>query len=158
MKYAASTVATLVSGLCLAAALSGCSTGFLGRQVENSKYHAGERWSYKTRAGEESSTLVIGSVEASAKQKTVVHICVEGLKVTGPQGKTMDHIGHMPMSQEAVDKSVLHLIGQNAAPTSDYSAGYDLWKSAGSEGVFAIPVEQAVGYCEKVIQLTQKKG
>ncbi len=155
MKIAPSLIA---AGLCLATALGGCSNGLFVKQVAHSKYHAGERWSYKTRTGEESSTLIIGSVEPALKKGCVVHICVEGLKVSGPQGKTMDHIGHMPMSQEAVDQSVTHLIGQNALPTADYSAGYDLWKSAGSGGVFAIPVEQAVGYCEKVIQLTQKKG
>jgi hypothetical protein len=152
----------LIAGLCLASVLAGgltgCSGSDTGGQLSNSKYHAGERWSYKTRAGEENSTLVIGGVEAAAKEGAVVHISIEGLKLTGPEGKTLDHIGHMPMSLEAVDKSVTHLVGQNALPTSDYSAGYDYWKAAGSGGVFAMTVQQAVGYYEKVIQPRPKKG
>jgi hypothetical protein len=147
----------LAAGLCLASVLGGCTSSNFSQQLKNSKYHAGERWSYKTRTGEESSTLVIGGVEAAAKEGTVVHICVEGLKLSGPEGKTLDHIGHMPMSQDAVDKSVTRLLGQNALPTADYSAGYDYWKSVGGD-VFAMTVEQAVGYYEKEIQPRHKKG
>jgi hypothetical protein len=147
----------LIAGLCLANVLAGCSHNF-GEQLNHSKYHAGERWSYKTRPGEESSTFVIGGVEPAAKEGAVVHISVEGLKLSGPDGKTLDHIGHMPMSQDAVDQSVTHLVGQNALPTADYSAGYDYWKAAGSGGVFAMTVQQAVGYYEKVIQPRHKKG
>jgi hypothetical protein len=147
----------LIAGLCLASVLGGCAMSSSSSQLNSSKYHAGERWSYKTRTGEENSTLVIGGVEAAPKQGAVVHICVEGLKLSGPEGTTLDHIGHMPMSQDAVDKSVTHLVGQNALPTADYSAGYDYWKTS-SGGVFAMTVQQAVGYYEKVIQPRHKKG
>lgn len=149
----------VIAGICLASVLGGCAMNSVSDLFSHAKYHTGERWSYKTRAGEENSTLVIGGVEAAAKEAPpVVHISIEGLKLSGPEGKTLDHIGHMPMSQDAVDKSVTHLVGQNAAPTSDYSAGYDYWKAAGSGGVFAITVEQAVSYYEKVIQPRHKKG
>ena len=111
----------VIAGICLASVLGGCAMNSVSDLFSHAKYHTGERWSYKTRAGEENSTLVIGGVEAAAKEAPpVVHISIEGLKLSGPEGKTLDHIGHMPMSQDAVDKSVTHLVGQNAAPTSDY--------------------------------------
>jgi len=153
----------VLSGLCLLSAamvalLGGCAS-LSEHQGLHSRYHPGQRWAYKTRPGEENSTLVIGNVEPQPADKTgaIVHICLEGLKLAGPEGKTIDHIGHMPMSQQAIDKSVTVLLGQNAPPTSDYNAGYDYWKSAGGGGTFGITVEQAVSYYEKVIQPRHKK-
>ncbi|MBU6452930.1 MAG: hypothetical protein KGS72_14190 [Cyanobacteria bacterium REEB67] len=148
--------------ICLAPLLSGCSQADHAPQA-HSRYHAGERWSYKTRDGEEKSTLVIGSVEAAPREqtttgKTIVHISIEGLKLAGPEGRVLDHIGHLPLSQEAVDRSVTALVGQNALPTSDYGAGYEYWKSAGSGGVFGMTVKQAVNYYEQIIQPRHKKA
>jgi hypothetical protein len=142
--------------------LNGCSQSDHAPQA-HSRYHAGERWSYKTRDGEEKSTLVIGSVEAAPREKatdgkTIVHISIEGLKLAGPEGSVLDHIGHLPLSQEAVDRSVTALVGQNAVPASDYGAGYEYWKSAGSGGVFGMTVKQAVNYYEQIIQPRHKKA
>ena len=46
-----------------------------------SDYSEGQVWSYKTRAGEESSTVLINKVEQNDKLGKIYHISLDGVKV-----------------------------------------------------------------------------
>lgn len=48
---------------------------------EPMKYKVGQEWNYKTRKGEESSTLKILKIEEYPKHGKVIHISIGGLKV-----------------------------------------------------------------------------
>jgi O-acetyl-ADP-ribose deacetylase (regulator of RNase III) len=86
--------------------------------VNSSKYHVGDRWSYRTRAEEGSSTLIIGKVESSPMIGVTVHVSVAGLRIKNPSAPTgySDSIAHMPFAEVALDKSVTAVIGTAAVP------------------------------------------
>jgi hypothetical protein len=72
------------------------------------KYHVGERWNYRTRLGEEGSSLTILKVESLPKVGMTVHVSVDGLRIENPSapGGVSERIGHMPFTEAAIDLSV----------------------------------------------------
>jgi hypothetical protein len=118
-------------------------------------FHAGEVWRYHTRAAEPDSTLTIVRVDEEPASGTIVHVHVDGLRITNPHHPTgfSDTIGHMPFSEAAVAASVTERIGQ-ADALPDFEEGYQTWRSAyddGHAGVFTIPVAEAVEVMEQAI-------
>ena len=93
------------------------------------KYSPGQVWSYKTRPGEDVSTVTILRVESLPKIGTIVHVRIEGIHLKncggGPSPST---IQHAPFAREALDKSVTALIKSNVA-IPDYEEGYQEWLS-----------------------------
>ena len=89
----------------------------------------GQVWSYKTRPGEDVSTVTILRVESLPKIGTIVHVRIEGIHLKncggGPSPST---IQHAPFAREALDKSVTALIKSNVA-IPDYEEGYQEWLS-----------------------------
>ena len=72
------------------------------------KYIAGQRWSYQTRQQDDGSTLLIGKVQESPGQPTIIRVMVEG--IVAPHSNDPIMIGHMPFAESAIDKSVLELV------------------------------------------------
>ncbi|GMA14889.1 hypothetical protein E5F05_12635 [Deinococcus metallilatus] len=114
----------------------------------------GQRWAYHTRPGEEDSTLLILRREALG-DLPVLHIQLQGLRLRNPftaSGLQTD-LGHMPISEEAVQQSVTDLLEQNATPSDD-GGGYEEWRAAyerGEAGVFTLPVAQVVQALEDAV-------
>jgi hypothetical protein len=119
------------------------------------KFHVGERWQYKTRPGEESSSLTIVKVEQSTRTGTIVHVSLDGLKVrnpTSPSGYSPT-IAHLAFAETAVEESVVSLLTTVAALPS-FEEGYSLWRDAfdqGKAGVFSVPVAQGVDFIESTL-------
>lgn len=115
----------------------------------------GQIWSYKTRPGEERSTLLIDRVDADARYGSIYHISITGVAVKNsrvPSGVTSD-LPHFPVSKETLEKSCTTLVG-NSAPNPDYRNGYDEWKRAfdkGEAGIFTASVSEIVDIVEKAI-------
>jgi len=125
-------------------------------ELLSAKYHAGETWNYKTRPGEQGSILTVLRVESAPKLGVIVHVSLTGLKIRNghsPSGFSGE-IGHMPFSEEAIDRSVTTRIGTaNALP--DFEDGYREWRTGfekGKAGSFSITVAEAVGYMESTLQ------
>jgi hypothetical protein len=118
-------------------------------------FSEGQVWSYKARAGEEGSTLLINKVEVDPGLGPIFHISIANVRVKNPRtssGITTD-LPHFPVSKKTLDESVLKLISKSKA-NPEYLAGYKEWKSAfdkGSAGIFTIPVQEIVGFIEKAI-------
>ena len=118
-------------------------------------YVAGQLWSYKTRPGDESSTLLIDLVESVPKLGTIYHISV--LRVQMPSLKDnsrgiMD-LPHFPVSRETLDKSALELVGTRE-PFEPYRNGYAEWRKAfdeGHAGIFTLTVADIVGAVESIV-------
>jgi hypothetical protein len=143
-----------------AAALAACNrerkdTPMLS-DVSTAKYHAGETWKYKTRPGEEGSILTVVKVESSPRLGIIVHVSLDGLNVRSkhaPSG-TSDRIGHMPFSEAAIDASVTGRVGK-AGALPKFEDGYKEWRAGydqGKAGIFSVPVAEAVGYTESILQ------
>jgi hypothetical protein len=128
-------------------------------QTTKSKFQAGQVWTYKTRPQEQSSTLVIVKIEQDAKQGTIVHVRITGLKIENPYSSDMfsHEISHMPISENALANSVLKMIDDNGE-MGNYQEGYDTWRQAfdaDEAGIFAIPVAECVSCMEKAVNQSE---
>ncbi len=115
-------------------------------------FKPGQRWHYKTRPGEDSSTLIILKT-GYYNHVGLVHVCVEGVDVKNPYKPGLDTLFHMPFSKEAMQKSVTQLISENN-PLPDYIEGYNNWKKefdAGTGGFFSTQVSEALDASQQAI-------
>ena len=123
--------------------------------TQDDKYKIGQVWEYNTRKGEEKSTLTIVGVEKHKKLGVIVNIYVGGLSVKNPNADNgfSDEIQHLPFSKEAMDKSVIKLLG-TSPKLPKYKEGYNAWRSAfdrGEAGIFTITVKESIDVMEKTL-------
>ncbi|GHF28719.1 hypothetical protein HNQ07_000955 [Deinococcus metalli] len=111
----------------------------------------GQRWTYATRPGEESSTILILATEPG-DDGGIVHIRVEGLHLHTPHGE-QGELAHSPISDAALRHSVTALVEENAALPDDH-AGLRHWADAysrGEAGYFTLSVAEIVAAIEEVV-------
>ena len=118
-------------------------------------YSEGDVWSYKTRPGEEKSTVLINKIEDGKRLGKIFHISVYEVKVKNPHfsGGFTTELPHFPVSEETLKKSLLKKVG-NRKSNSEYVEGYKIWKKefdGGNAGIFTIPVSEIVGFIEETI-------
>lgn len=118
-------------------------------------FSEGQIWSYKARAGEEGSTILINKIESDPKLGQIFHISITGLRVKNPRSPSgvTSELPHSPVSKKTLDESVTKLVAKSK-PNTQYLDGYREWKSAfdnGGAGIFTIPVQEIVGVIEKAI-------
>jgi len=119
------------------------------------KYKVGQEWKYKTRKGEENSTLKILKIEEYPKTGKIIHISISGLKVVSPDSKDgfANELTHIPITEEALDESVTELKNEKIKLPNKIE-GYDYWKKEfdeGTAGVFSISVVEIVESMEEAI-------
>jgi hypothetical protein len=119
----------------------------------HAKYKPGQLWHYRTRPGEEQSTLTVLKVESHPTLGTIVHVGLAGLRIKNPKapGGLTDEATHLPFSEKSVDDSVT-TIANPAGPVPDYLDGYNTWREsfdAGKAGVFTITVAEVVDVLER---------
>lgn len=107
----------------------------------------GDIWSYKTRPGEEASTLTILKIENYPEYGKVVHIRVDGIRMINPVvGNEFNEIPHLPFQAKALQRSLTRRMGETRE-IPDFSQGYTYWKAAfdeGRAGAFKITVRQTL--------------
>jgi hypothetical protein len=113
------------------------------RSIVDSTYRPGQIWSYKTRPGEEPSTVTILRVETLPKVGIIVHVRIDGVRFKnctgGPAPNTIEHA---PFTKIAMDKSVTHQL-QIASELPDFETGYSDWL-AHCGGVYTVSVAEMV--------------
>ncbi|MBD8083915.1 hypothetical protein [Chryseobacterium caseinilyticum] len=125
------------------------------KNPETTKYTVGQEWNYKTRKGEEKSTLKILKIEEYPKYGKVIHISIGNLKVGKPDAGNgfANDLSHIPISEEALDKSVT-VLKNSKVKLPNKIDGYDYWKKEfdqGVAGVFSITVAEIVDSMEEAI-------
>jgi hypothetical protein len=120
--------------------------------VRDPTYTPGQVWAYRTRPGEDSSTLTILKVERADTLGTIVHVSVSGLAIRNPGAPdgVIHEASHLPFAKEAVDRSVVRRL-RAAGPLPAFQQGYDEWRrafDAGKGGIFTITVAEAVALFE----------
>jgi hypothetical protein len=128
---------------------------FTDRNTTQSRYEPGQIWRYKTREGDEDSTLTVLKVETYPTIGTVVHVCVERVRLDNAPGPedNISRIAHLPFGEGALDTSVTELIG-TADPLPAFEEGYREWRHSfevEEAGVFVIPVRQAVEFIDQAL-------
>jgi hypothetical protein len=119
------------------------------------EYAEGQVWSYQTRVGEETSTVLINKIETNDKLGKIYHISLNGVKVKNPHKAdgVSTELPHFPVSDETLKKSLTKLVGKSA-PNPDYIEGYTIWKEAfdaGEAGIFTISASEIVDFIEEAI-------
>ncbi len=97
--------------------------------VADPTYKPGQVWSYKTRPGDEESTITILRVESTPKLGIIVHVKIEGFKLencTGAKGSSV--MDHAPFTKAAINKSVVKLL-RTEKDIPDFEEGYKDWLS-----------------------------
>ena len=113
----------------------------------------GQRWAYRTRPGEEDSTLVILRRELLG-ERAALHVQLQGLRLQNPllEGGVQTFLGHLPVSEEAVRASVTQLL--EIGVQADDEGGYALWRGAYEReeaGIFTLPVAEIVQALEEAV-------
>src|ERR1044071_9508120 len=110
-------------------------------EIAESDFRPGQEWAYRSRPGEESSTLTVLRVERAPELGVVVHVSVDGVRIGDP-ARPPRHLGHLPMSEDAVRRSVTRKL-RDDAPLPGFEDGYAIWREAYDQsegGAFSIPV------------------
>jgi hypothetical protein len=121
-----------VAALAMGGGLAAC-----GLKNSSPSFEPGQVWTFRLDKTEPASTLTVLKVESVPKHGDVVHISVSAIRV--PEGVTS--IQHLPMSQDAMERSVLSLVRTERSPPD--LVGYETWARA-SGGVFKTSVEDAL--------------
>lgn len=134
----------------------------VGAQETEAKYRPGQKWSYKTRPGEEDSYLIVLKVDKDPQLGDIIHIALRKLKMKNehiPEGSFSENVDHMPFSQEAIDKSGLKLL-EEKTDVPDFAEGYQMWREAFDAkraGVYSITVAEAVNVMEYGLNPSRRK-
>lgn len=116
--------------------------------VDDPTYKPGQVWSYKTRPGEEESTITILRVETTPKLGTIVHVQIQKWKLENCKGNKGDStMDHAPFSKAAIDKSVVKLL-RTEKDIPDFDEGYKDWLSH-CGGVYTMSVADALSLTNK---------
>lgn len=115
------------------------------------EFAEGQVWTYKTRPGEEGSTLQINRIEEHAKLGRIYHISVTDLHVRTPQVRSgfVSELPHLPVSEKTLEESAPSL---SAVPPRKiyFESGYAEWNRA-QGGVFTIAVSEIISVIEKSV-------
>lgn len=111
----------------------------------------GQRWTYRTRPGEDTSTLLILAREDSPAGG-IVHIRVEGLRLRTTHGEQSD-LPHTPLAEASLRASVLELV-EDGVPLPADTSGLQHWEAAyarGEAGFFTLDVAAVVAAVEEMV-------
>jgi hypothetical protein len=119
-------------------------------------YEVGQVWSYQSRAGDDSSVVLINLIETDPKLGAIYHISVLHVHIPGVtnNSKAATDLPHLPVSKETLDKSVVALVGHREV-LSGYREGYDLWRTAfdaGHAGIYTLSVADIVTLLEETLK------
>ena len=108
-----------------------CSRGPVKVPATTSRFHAGEVWTFHTTTNEPSgATLTIARVDFDPQLGPIIFVSVTGLR---PDTWRPYHF--MPLSEEALGRSVVALVQTNALLTGDDLSAFEQFHEQGRQGV-----------------------
>jgi hypothetical protein len=117
-------------------------------------FEAGQVWAYKTRPGEEKSTLLIDKVEDDPMLGRIYHISISKVQLKGGPMTFTDQLPHLPVSLQTLQISCTKLVGQSDANPM-YLPGYRMWRQAyeaGRAGIYTVSISEILDLTEKMLQ------
>ena len=121
------------------------------------EYKKGQVWKYKTREGEEDSTILVLNEEyyQFPERVDVVYVAINNLKMKNGKEESgfSEEIEFLPFSKKSIDNSVIELIEENVW-VHPYEEGYFEWKKAfmaGKGGIFDMTVKTAIKSTEQTL-------
>jgi hypothetical protein len=130
------------------------------RRVTTNEYKPGQRWSYRTLPGDESSSLIIARLDppdmpATNPRKGTsipwredgVHIIVVGLDIA----RGFSGTAHTPISRGALDASVLAILEADVEVPASFEEAYLAWAAADGAGYWTCEVAKVVEYARSAL-------
>jgi hypothetical protein len=126
--------------------------------AQGAEYSVGQVWTYKTRAGEKQSTVLINKIENHEKLGRIFHISIDRVKIKNWRvtGGIQTDMPHVPVSEKTLKMSLTKLV-DNKAINSEYLKGYNEWKldfDKEKAGIFTTSIADIVAIVEEA---TSKK-
>ena len=149
----------MATALLFGVACSPKDDGNVLREYTGSVFQPGQVWRYNTRPGEEASTLEVLKVESHPKAGIIVHIAVDSVRVRMPSGENTHKLGHLPLAEDALRRSVTTKVRDGTA-TERGTEGYREWRrafDAGRGGVFTTTVAECVAFVEQAASRTRTR-
>jgi hypothetical protein len=119
----------------------------------DTKFKVGQVWHYKTRKGEEASTLTVLKLDKSPAVGVIVHVAIGGIQYHScVPAQTPDRLEHMPFTKKALESSVTELATASEQQLPDFFAAYSQWRSLYTEhkvGLYTSTVAEALDFGEK---------
>jgi hypothetical protein len=121
----------------------------------DAKFTVGQVWHYRTRKGEEQSTLTILKIDKTPTLGLVIHVAIQGIQYHNCRGgEAPDYIAHMPFSKKALESSVTELAG-SGQPIPDFFDAYNQWRGLYGEhkaGIYTSTVAESLDFGEKTFR------
>jgi len=115
----------------------------------------GQRWKYRTRPGEDGSTVTVMRLESDALLGDLVHVVVEGVAVLNPRLESglQTSICFVPLERRAFHESVTRLVATEEIAESvraEFEDAYRAWHDEPEgHGAFSIPLAEIVALLER---------
>lgn len=117
-------------------------------------FEEGQIWAYKTRAGEEDSTILINKIEDDPKLGHIYHISIFKVQLKRSAVTFTNELPHLPVSQKTLELSVTKLAGRSD-PNPMYLPGYRMWRQAfdaGHAGIYTSAIAEILDLTETMLQ------
>lgn len=124
------------------------------RPATDTKYIPGQVWHYKTRKGEDESTITVLKVDRLPGTGTVIHVRISGIHLANcAGGPEPNAIEHSPFTRAALDRSVTRL-ERTDKEIPDFQIGYDDWlKNCG--GVYTVTIAETIQQDQQAFTVQQ---
>ena len=116
------------------------------KDVSDSKYKPGQRWTYKTRPSEPDSTLIILRTVDIGKERVVL-VRIEGLKANFCK-RPVPLLAFVSIAKSGLDSSVIKIIETKPAPSFD--SFYQGWLKTWDNGKPKYQTEDVRGMLDNV--------
>ncbi len=118
------------------------------------RFSPGQEWRYRTRPGEEGSTLVIGWLEDRPGSGVFVHVAIRGVRVGDPRSGTghVEGVPHAVFLRGALAASVTEPTGRREPLPEGFEALVADWRLRAFQGVALptwLPVAEAIPLLER---------
>ena len=126
---------------------------------KDSEYAVGQVWQYKTRSGEEKSTIQIIGIDKYVGEEAIIHISIRGLIMANPMTESgiSEEIGHMAFSRTSFSESVTTLLGTSEI-SADAKQSHTDWQveyETKGGGMFTVGIAELVELTEQSMSSEQ---
>ena len=131
----------------------------MSQVIPSNQYAVGQLWACQGRHDGEQLTLLINRIDQHPLGGgNIYHVTLDGLKIRNPRVPegVMTQLAHAPVTDQTLQRSQLHLLGQQAADPA-YLQGYGQWREAfdaGNAGSFGVSVATILEIIERQLNGT----
>jgi hypothetical protein len=138
--------------------LAACSQNPELEDAVSNRFQVGDEWTYLTRPGEGLSSFVVTKIDRATiegEETLIIHIAVTDLAIEHPEGGQVTTIPHIPITEEALNRSALQGFNTIDPIPQEYLDTYQNWLGrfeAGDATVFQTSIATTLDSIEISLQ------